>query len=255
MFSTAFVRRAPLAVLVVLGLLAVSGVAHGDVTFKVGNSTGLIQEANDADGAVKVVTLVASDGFRVVFQLDKLWLQPSDTEPAATDLFTSVGSGTSPVGTPAGPTRITTVFMPSRAEAGIAYFDIILGDEKISNQSSVVWKDFHITVAKVLGDGEVCLSGTPIPGPRLPQVQLVDQQGMGQLDFFGGEWANDGAFVTLFTSNLNNDPVKIRVTLGEQRTQLIIKEWPTVPEPATMGLLGVGSLGAIVTRVRRRKRA
>ena len=245
-------RWAWIAVMAVFAVAALSGTATADLTFKVGDATGTIQESNDADGAVIVVTLVSSDGFRVVFELDKIWLRPTETDLEDSDLFTNLDGPSGPMGIVAGPTRLTTVFMPSAAEAGIAQFDIILGDEKISNQTAITWTDFHITVDKIVGDGEVTLSGTPIPGPRLPIVNVTHEQGASQLTFHGGQWANDGAFATLFDSNLGNDPVKIRVVLGETPTQLVIKEWPTVPEPATMGLLGIGSVIGLIRRRRRR---
>jgi hypothetical protein len=218
------------------------------IEFQVGNATGTIQEANDDRGAVQIITLVPSNGRQVVFQFDKVWTVPS--EPTRGDsVFTQLA--TTPVGVPAGPTRAIIVFLPSAEQAGQEYFDIILGDEQLSNQSSVVWTDFHITVDVLVGDGEATLSGTPRDLDRLPQWQLSHADGAGQLDFFGGQWANDGAFDVLFQSDLKNDPVKVRIALGERPTQLIIKEWPTVPEPATMSLLGLGFLPVVLRRKRR----
>ena len=252
-FSKTCVRKTSLAMLVVLAIFTASA-AYGDVTFKVGDATGMIQEADDADGAVNVVTLIPSDGFQVVFELDKLWLRPTEDETVefGDGVFTDVPLDGGPVGRVAGPTRVTAVFMPTAAEAGIEYFDIILNDEKIANMSTVVWTDFHITVDKISGDGQVTLSGTPIPGDRLPIVRTSSNNGVGQLDFYGGRWDNDGQFATLFDSD-PADPVKIRIILGDRPTQLLIKEWPTVPEPATMCLLGIGGILSLIHRRRRRR--
>ncbi len=245
-------RRALPVVIGVFAVLSMSAASYGDgppppVYFNVGDSTGSISQADDENGSVQVKTIIECDGFQVVFQLDKLWKQPSDTTADLDgQVFIQLDS---PVGDVAGPTRITTILMPSAQAAGIEYFDIIIIAEKLVNDSSVVWKDFHISVDLVSGaggGGEVTLGGTAIPGTRLPQVQLVN----GQMDFFGGEWDNDGQADFLFQS-APNDPVKIHIKLGERPLIINIKEWPTVPEPTTLALLGMGFAGVLLRRKKR----
>ncbi len=243
--------RALPVVIGVFAVLSLSAASYGDapeaILFAVGDSTGSISQADDDNGSVQVKTILECDGFQVVFQLDKLWKQPSDTTADLDgQVFIQLDS---PVGDVAGPTRITTILMPSAQAAGIEYFDIIIIAEKLVNDSSVVWKDFHISVDLVSGaggGGEVTLGGTAIPGTRLPQVQLVN----GQMDFFGGEWDNDGQADFLFQS-APNDPVKIHIKLGEQPLIINIKEWPTVPEPTTLALLGMGFAGVLLRRKKR----
>ena len=248
------------SLLAIFAVFALAAVSVGDVTFKVGNSTGTILEADDVFGAVNVVPLgPLDDGSEVVLELDKLWLLPSDLMDP---VFTSLSNSTlpSPMGVPAGPTRLTLVSLPSAAEAGQEYFDIVIGDEKISNQTCVIWTDFHIEIGIFSGastGSEVEVTGLPLlpPDARLPIVQLVEDGGVYKFDFYGGLWQNDGVFATLFDNNLSDEKVTIRVKLGSDLTRISIKEWPTipVPEPATMGLLALGTLGIAVLRRRRRK--
>jgi hypothetical protein len=258
-----FERSGAHALLAVLAVLAAAAVARADVPdlvfFQVGNSVGAIQQIKDEDGSigasVHVETLTASDGSTVVFQLDKIWTKPTVELRDLSDTFVSLNTGLvddGPVGVPAGPTVAVLVFLPSAQAAGQDYFDIVLGDEKLANQTSVAWTDFHITVETVVGDAGATLSGTPRNLTLLP-LYLLHTNGGGTLDFYGGLWPN-GPFAplqTLFTSDPQNDPVKIRVQLGDQASQILLKEWPTVPEPATMALMGLGMLPALLRRRRR----
>ena len=163
------------------------------------------------------------------------------------------------MGTLAGPTRLTQIVLPSATAAGLTSFDIILNDEKLTNHTNISWTDFHIEfrVASGSWDGAEITGvdgGLVTEGMCLPIHQLTELNGVYKADFYsdGDVLPNDGNVHQLF--NPDTPPVTIHVKLATNaQTIITLKEWPTVPEPATMGLLGLGSLGLAVLRRRRRK--
>jgi len=244
-----------LAVIAVLGIGVSVHAAPTPVYFNVGSAQGYIEQANDADGAVSVSTTIASNGARVGLELDKYWLEPSGSPMGPINNFElNNNSLPSPVGLPAGPTRVTQIVLPTAAAAGRSSFDVMITDEKLSNQTIYSWTDFHIEIELISGDGSLTVLNTPVPGTRLPAVQALEENGTYRYDFYGGVWANDSVVASLFDNGPDN-ALTLRVSLGAQQQIVTLKEWPTriVPEPATLAMLGIGSLGMTMLNRRRRK--
>jgi len=150
------------------------------------------------------------------------------------------------------------------AEAADFAPDIIVTGEVVTNNTGRTWYDFHMTVAPelvgtgavwfdpayvfegpiVVSEGDVVLSYNPFS-----EVSLVAGERPMKLDFEGGELASGQHF---FPGYRGTDDNYVRiVTELEVGDSFVLKEWPTIPEPATFFLLGLGGM-ALVGLERRR---
>ena len=130
---------------------------------------------------------------------------------------------------------------------GFDHFDIVFSDEQVRNLTGVIWWDFHITV---LHPGvDVKFSGDLI-SPIFSTHTVNDDH----LGFKDGLLHPQPYFQTLFQSK-SGDPLTLRIDLlDDVRTVVRIKEFPTVPEPATMSLLALGGCSAAAAAAKRRPR-
>ena len=117
----------------------------------------------------------------------------------------------------------------------------ILSDEIITNRTGVDWLDFHIIVIS-----EVDVEGDIVLVSPFAQLEEVDNG----VNLFDGVFLS-GASHQLFSLDAS-DPLTF-ANNTDSPIKFYIKEWPTVPEPATMGLLSLGSFGLMALRRRRKK--
>jgi len=134
--------------------------------------------------------------------------------------------------------------LPSAAAVGSGTFDIVISDEHVRNNTCTPWWDYEMIL--VGPEGSVSFFGTPNPVSYFTDVEM----GPDRLHFVDGVWPNDGLFHVLHQSLVGQE-LGIRVNLlPSEELVFTLKERPSVPEPAAMGLLAVGG-GLLALRRRR----
>lgn len=141
--------------------------------------------------------------------------------------------------------------------------DIVIKDETIINSTGRTWTDFHIELAFNLNsygdvgfDPDFIFEG-PIDdfNPFIVQFDPFSYHGILvndlstplKIDFLDGELPSGQDLLPGFGGSGQNY-VRIITSLDEGDS-FIIKEWPTIPEPATLSLLAFG----LIPLLRRRK--
>jgi len=229
-------RRVLAGALITTMLLVVP--AYGDLTaviFDNGQVQGTATDASTPNNGV--VSIVVSDGDLTdnvtSVQLDKTF-----------DRYIIGGGQLPPTGLP----LLVQVDLPSAQDVGAAFFDIQLSDEQVRNNTVTPWWDYEIILIPQTPDLSIEVLNPPdgTMGDFFTQVE-----GTGPLSgrWFGGVWPNDGLFHTLFQSP-GGAPFTLRVVLQEVPVTFLIKERPSIPEPASMALLG---LGGVIGLIRRRR--
>lgn len=143
--------------------------------------------------------------------------------------------------------------------------DIIITGEIIMNRTGRTWYDFHMTVEPALGEGQVwfdpayCFEGPIVVWEAdvevvynpFSEVSLGEGERPVKLDFEGGQLESGQNFFPGYRGTDDNY-VRIVTELGAGQS-FIMKEWPTIPEPATFVLLGAGAM--VLLGLERRRRA
>ena len=131
---------------------------------------------------------------------------------------------------------------------------IIITDEFITNDTSRDWIDYHIELAVSIYDPEAGFSTDSNPsGDQFSTVALSGSNGHNGLptrfDFYDGLVPNDPPDQDDFRPGYHFGSMIIVADPEMQVGQrILLKEWPTIPEPATLGLLLVGSLALLRRR-------
>ena len=133
---------------------------------------------------------------------------------------------------------------------------IIIRDEFITNDTTEPWIDFHIELAVSIFDPEAGFSLDSDPsGDQFATVVLSGSNGHNGLptkfDFYDGLVPND-------PQNQDEDDFRpgwhsgSMIIVADPEMQLeqriVLKEYPTIPEPATLGLLLIGGLALLKRR-------
>jgi hypothetical protein len=135
---------------------------------------------------------------------------------------------------------------------------LVLNDEKIDNNTGTAWTDFHMLLEwdlnaeapnaqfnpdHIFTPG---VSGNPFQTVAFAYTTMNDVRYRNRLNFLNGivpagstlTPGSDGSYVQIDTSL-------------SQGQSFILKEYPTIPEPATLAILGVG--GILLARRNRRQ--
>lgn len=138
---------------------------------------------------------------------------------------------------------------------------IEIADEYITNETGRDWYDFHIVVAGDVGaapyvgfDAQYIFEGgvpdyNPFETVVFDSSMYVGLNGMPtKVDMYNGVVPDDGDFLPGF-AGANPETNKLRiVTDMDDGMAFTLKEWPTIPEPTTLGLLGMGLVGLVRRR-------
>jgi len=141
--------------------------------------------------------------------------------------------------------------------------NIIIFDERIINRTGVVWKDFHIGLVQnsVPLNREGAYVGfndnvgfEKVDGLNPFTMEYSSFDGVNGaptwMNFTDGEVPAGGAELLLGVNGSANNYAQIMVDTDKMLTGEIfsLKEYPTIPEPATIGLLSIGALALIKRR-------
>ena len=128
---------------------------------------------------------------------------------------------------------------------------IIITDEFITNDTTEPWIDFHIELAVSIFDPEAGFALDSDPsGDQFSTVVLSGSNGHNGLptkfDFRDGLVPNEPADEDDFRPGWNLGKIIVVADPDMQVGQrILLKEYPTIPEPATLGMLLLGSLALL----------
>ena len=135
---------------------------------------------------------------------------------------------------------------------------IIIADEFVTNDTSVDWIDFHIELAVSIFDPEAgFVEPTSPSGDQFQTVVVSGTNGHDglptKIDFYDGVVPNDPPDQDDFRPGWHSGRITIiadpEMEVGQR---ILLKEYPTIPEPATLLLLLAGHL-LLLKDVLRRK--
>ena len=125
---------------------------------------------------------------------------------------------------------------------------IIITDEFITNDTTETWIDFHMELAVSIFDPEAGFSLDSDPsGDKFANVELSGSNGHNglptRIDFYNGLVPNASAAQDDFRPGYDSGSIIIIADPEMQLDQrIILKEFPTIPEPVTLGLFLAGCL-------------
>ncbi len=135
---------------------------------------------------------------------------------------------------------------------------IVINDESVTNNTSVAWVDFHMTLVSVEDQAVFNKAETfPGGGNDLDLAQFssyswtTDGAGNEKLNFFDGTVATGDDFTPGSLSGAIVIDVDQAALDGQSQVIFKLKEYPTIPEPMTLSILAAGAFGTLLRKKRR----
>jgi hypothetical protein len=127
---------------------------------------------------------------------------------------------------------------------------IVINDEAILNLTSVAWIDFHMILVT---DDQVGFNTALSEGINSEPFANMGWEGFNsvgatELNFWNGIVGVGDQFSP---GSLSGEIVIDADLSGDEPVSFFLKEIPTIPEPATMAILGLGGLTALLRRKRK----
>ncbi len=125
---------------------------------------------------------------------------------------------------------------------------IIITDEFITNDTTMPWIDFHIELAVSISNPEAGFSRQSVPsGDQFSLVAIGNPSGYNglptKITFASGLVPNNPPGQDDFRPGYDSGAMMIIVDPDmEVGQRILLKEYPTIPEPATLVLLAAGTL-------------
>ena len=149
------------------------------------------------------------------------------------------------------------MFLEFIKDAEDAVGTIIIRDEFITNDTSENWIDYHMELAVAEFDPQAGFSADSDPwGDQFATVVFSGTEGYNglhhKLDFYDGLVPTDPEDQDDFRPGYGTEDFNYIAIVADPELdigqQIILKQWPTIPEPATLSLLLLGGLAMLRRR-------